>query len=59
MERDWTISDDFEVYPPNDDDEYWGNDDFAPSYDEELDFDNDPMTEYLPEDTDLEDDEDL
>ncbi len=39
----------FEVYPSEDEEQYWGNDDYAPPYYEELDFNKDPKTEYLPE----------
>lgn len=47
----------FEVFP-DDNEDYWGNDDYAPPYYEELDFNKDPETEYLPEeDLEREDEE--
>lgn len=53
------VIEDFEVFP--DDEPYWGNDDYAPPYYEELDFNKDPETEYLPEEDELliEDEESL
>ncbi len=49
----FSFEDDFEVFV-DDDDLQW-NDDYAPPYHEELDFDKDPVTEYLPEEQDIED----
>ena len=46
------VIEDFEVFP-DDDENPFGNDDYAPPYYEELDFNKDPETEYLPEEDPL------
>lgn len=51
------VVEDYEVFPDDAESEYW-NDEYAPPYYEELDFNKDPETEYLPEE-DLTDDENL
>jgi hypothetical protein len=42
------VTEDYEVFPDEPEGDYW-NDDYIPPYYEELDFDKDPETEYLPE----------
>lgn len=51
------VIEDYEVFPEDPEEDYW-NDNYAPPYHEELDFNKDPETMYIPDEL-VEDEQDL